>query len=86
MQRLRPKKIIVLSNYTPQQCFLNSEDLEPILRRFTVINFPTQESHARFRAADMVQDTPLFETPCEEMEVDLEELPDISLEGDFFDL
>ena len=86
MQRLRPKKIIVLSNYTPQQCFLNSEDLEPILRRFTVINFPTQESHARFRAADMIQDIPLLDTPCDEMEVDLEELPDISLEGDFFDL
>jgi len=80
MQRLRPKKIIVLSNYTPQQCFLNSEDLEPILRRFTVINFPTQEPHARFRAMDMVsdEDAPL-ETPDELV------LPDLSLDGDFFE-
>lgn len=84
MQRLRPKKIIVLSNYTPQQCFLNSEDLAPILRRFTVINFPAQESHARFRAANMVQDVPLLDTP--EVGLDLDELPDISLEGDFFDI
>lgn len=49
---LRPKKVIVLSNYTPQQCFLQSEDLDPILRRFTVIYFPKEEQHARFRAAE----------------------------------
>jgi len=79
MQQLRPKKIIVLSNYTPQQCFLNNEDLEPILRRFTVINFPSQEQHARFRAADFV-----ISTPLEPLEVDDEELPDLSLDGDFF--
>lgn len=83
MQRLRPKKIIVLSNYTPQQCFLNSEDLEPILRRFTVINFPTQESHARFRAEAFV--TAPSETYPANMEVE-EDLPDISLDGDFFDV
>lgn len=87
MQRLRPKKIIVLSNYTPQQCFLNNEDLEPILRRFTVINFPSQEQHARFRAADFVaKDVPLLETPfIDDGDEDME-LPDLSLDGDFFDL
>jgi len=52
LQGLRPKKIIVLSNYTPQQCFLSQEDLDPILRRFTVMYFPKEEQHARFRAAD----------------------------------
>jgi len=81
-QRLRPKKIIVLSNYTPQQCFTNSEDLEPILRRFTVINFPTQEPHARFRALAMIEDEPLLDTPG----IDDIELPDMSLDGDFFDI
>lgn len=80
-QRLRPKKIIVLSNYTPQQCFLNNEDLEPILRRFTVINFPSQEQHARYRALAMLEETPL-ETPAS----DELELPDLSLDGDFFDV
>jgi len=80
MQRLRPKKIIVLSNYTPQQCFLNSEDLEPILRRFTVINFPIQEQHARYRAEAFVDTTPL-ETPEPEV---VDDLPDLSLDGDFF--
>jgi len=85
MQQLRPKKIIVLSNYTPQQCFINSEDLEPILRRFTVINFPTQKDHASFRALDF--NTPL-ETPMEvETEPESElPLPDLSLDGEFFDV
>lgn len=79
MQKLRPRKVIVLSNYTPQQCFLNSEDLEPILRRFTVINFPSQEQHARFRAQSFVEITPL-DTP-----LDLDDLPDLDLDGSFFD-
>lgn len=84
MQRLRPKKIIVLSNYTPQQCFLNSEDLEPMLRRFTVINFPHQEQHARFRAADMIVDTTPLDTPEVVDDEPEESLPDLSLDGDFF--
>jgi len=81
LHRLRPKKIIVLSNYTPQQCFLNSEDMEPILRRFTVIHFPHEEQHARFRAADgsdSSTEVSLLETPMGE------ELPDLSLDGDFW--
>jgi len=81
LHKLRPKKIIVLSNYTPQQCFLNSEDLEPILRRFTVIHFPHEEQHARFRAedgSDSSTEVSLLETPMGE------ELPDLSLDGDFW--
>jgi len=86
LSRLRPKKIIVLSNYTPQQCFLNNEDLEPMLRRFTVIHFPTQAAFARQRAADFFDTTPL-DTPSEAEEGDPEDelpLPDLSLDGDFF--
>jgi len=84
LQGLRPKKIIVLSNYTPQQCFLNSEDLDPILRRFTVIYFPKEEQHARYRAADfcipagtLVDE--LVETPGFEGDEDME-LPDLDLD------
>jgi len=86
MHKLRPKKIIVLSNYTPQQCFLAQEDLGPMLRKFTVINFPHQEQHARFRAQAFFEPTPL-DTPSVAEETDeLEDLdlPDLSLEGDFF--
>jgi len=37
--KIRPKKIIVLSNYTPEQVFTNEEDLLPIRRRFKVVHF-----------------------------------------------
>lgn len=36
---IRPKKVIVLSNYTIEQCFKNPEDVEPLLRRFRVKRF-----------------------------------------------
>ena len=51
MSRLRPKKIIILSNYTLEQCFPRQEDLAPLQRRFKTINFPDGVQHARFRAA-----------------------------------
>ena len=35
--RIRPEKIIVTSNYLPEQCFTNREDIAPILRRFRVV-------------------------------------------------
>jgi len=41
LQKIRPKKIIVLSNYTIDQCFPNVEDSGPIKRRFKVKHFPT---------------------------------------------
>ena len=50
-QGLRPKKIIVLSNYTIEQCFPRLEDQLPLKRRFTVINFPGEIQRAKFRAA-----------------------------------
>ena len=57
MTRLRPQKIIVLSNYTLEQCFPRKEDLEPLKRRFTVVEFPDGVPHAKFRHAGMSSDT-----------------------------
>lgn len=40
LKKIRPRKIIVLSNYSIDQCFEKAEDRDPIKRRFKVIHFP----------------------------------------------
>lgn len=40
LKKLRPKKIIVTSNYSMEQCFEKEEDLGPIKRRFKAVHFP----------------------------------------------
>lgn len=39
LRKIRPKKIIVTSNYSIDQCFERSEDRDPIKRRFKSIHF-----------------------------------------------
>jgi len=39
LQKIRPQRIIILSNYTIDECFKESQDLEPIKRRFKVVHF-----------------------------------------------
>lgn len=39
LQNVRPKRIIILSNYSIEECFSNVNDLEPIKRRFKVKHF-----------------------------------------------
>jgi len=48
LNKIRPKKLIVLSNYSIDQCFAAVEDLEPIKRRFKVIHFPAVFRSTRF--------------------------------------
>lgn len=40
LKKIRPQKIIVLSNYTIDECFPDEQDREPIKRRFKVVHFP----------------------------------------------
>lgn len=40
IRRIRPRKIIVTSNYSMEQCFERVEDLEPLKRRFKEVYFP----------------------------------------------
>lgn len=40
LQRIRPKRIIVTSNYKIEDCFEREEDLLPLKRRFKVVHFP----------------------------------------------
>lgn len=37
---IRPKKIIITSNYTLQECFPNKEDYDPLKRRIKQVHFP----------------------------------------------
>lgn len=39
LQKVRPKRIIVLSNYTIEECFPQQQDQDPISRRFKVKHF-----------------------------------------------
>jgi len=39
IEGIRPKKVIVTSNYTIEECFQNQNDIEPLLRRFKVVEF-----------------------------------------------
>lgn len=85
MTRLRPRKIIILSNYTLEQCFPRPEDLQPLQRRFKLINFPDGVQHATFRAAWFNEPALPSPTPSS---VDMEEpmdmdLPFLDLDGLF---
>lgn len=41
IKMIRPRRIIVTSNYSMEQCFERAEDLEPLKRRFKQIEFKT---------------------------------------------
>lgn len=41
MKKIRPKKIIVLSNYKIEECFPDVQDHLPLKRRFKVVHFDT---------------------------------------------
>jgi len=65
---IRPEKIIVLSNYTIEQCFPRQEDYLPLSRRFKVINFPEGKQEARFRSQLVpIQTSPEPTLECDEI-------------------
>lgn len=85
-QRLRPKKVIVLSNYRPDQCFTTQEDLAPIMRRFAILTFPQDIQRAKFRHAwftNQPMDVPSPEPSSRQDDED--DLGDIDI-GSFFDI
>ena len=51
LHQIRPKKLIVLSNYTIDQCFTEERDRLPLLRRFKTLRFPDDIQEARQNAS-----------------------------------
>lgn len=62
LQKIRPRKIIVLSNYTIDQCFPNAEDRDPIKRRFKVKHFPAMFSNHTDTVHDWVRERDVLES------------------------
>jgi len=56
LQKIRPLKIIVLSNYRLSDCFPDHRDAEPLQRRFKEIRFPDELSEATNRADILLAD------------------------------
>ena len=85
---IRPRKIIVLSNYTLEQCFPKQEDLEPLRRRFKVIQFPEGREAARFLSQLVPQSPPKLVTSqaCDDLlESPEDELADMNIDFSFLD-
>lgn len=54
LQKIRPKKIIVLSNYEIGHCFPEPRDHEPLERRFKTLRFPEDLPEAKTRAQEFM--------------------------------
>jgi len=58
LQRIRPLKLIVISNYRIVDCFPDSRDGEPIARRFVELEFPIDADICSARADAFVSALP----------------------------
>jgi len=73
LQKIRPQKIIVISNYRLVDCFPDSRDCEPIMRRFRERMFPDDmESAAQAADEFLAQISDTSDAPTMDMDVDEE--------------
>lgn len=55
LQKIRPLKIIVISNYRLTDCFPDTRDSEPLQRRFRQLEFPSQRNEAEQAAHEILE-------------------------------
>jgi len=71
LQKIRPSKIIVISNYRLGDCFPDSRDGDPIARRFKQLEFPKDIDVATTTAIEFCEEhATVGEPPSEELLVD----------------
>jgi len=64
LQKIRPTKLIVISNYRLRDCFPDSRDADPIARRFKEFEFPEDIEQASLIADEFVKAvSPVGEPP-----------------------
>jgi len=66
LQKIRPFKIIVISNYRLYDCFPDTRDADPIARRFIQLEFPSQADQAAANADVFISNHQLVGEPHEE--------------------
>jgi len=91
LQKIRPAKIIVISNYRLSDCFPDARDADPIARRFKEFEFPQDLEEASEIATKFVEEhAPVGEPPELEELVATDDVPDIpdieSLLGEDYDV
>jgi len=84
LQKIRPFKIIVISNYRLYDCFPDTRDAEPIARRFTQLEFPSQADQAAANADAFVLNHQIVGEPSdsEQLPADVTETTEDSLIAD----
>jgi len=64
---IRPKKIIITSNWDLRECFKNEQDIEPLLRRFKITHFGSHAFNPYSKplhiTADVDTETKVSESP-----------------------
>lgn len=70
MKKIRPLKIIVLSNYRIDQCFMDEQDRLPIQRRFTEYSFPDDLDSVRANEASFRSSFTSCASPTDVSDID----------------
>jgi len=83
LQKIRPQKIIVISNYRLSDCFPDQRDREPVARRFKEIEFPSEISLATARADDFLKTLEVVGEPPSSLDDAMDVEEDTEVDDEF---